>query len=46
MERNKTIKIFIASLGYIWHATHMGGSVVKDAPGLAFFQIYNLVTHD
>lgn len=30
---------------YIWLATRMGETVVKDAPGLAFFQTYNLVTH-
>lgn len=31
---------------YIWFATRMGEPVVKDAPGLAFFQTYNLVTHE
>jgi hypothetical protein len=30
---------------YIWLATRMGETVVKDAPGLAFFQTYILVTH-
>ena len=31
---------------YIWLTTRMGEPVVKDAPGLACFQTYNLVTHD
>lgn len=31
---------------YIWLSTRMGEPVVKDAPGLACFQTYNLVTHD
>lgn len=31
---------------YIWFATHMGEPIVKDAPELALFQTYNLVTHE
>lgn len=31
---------------YIWLTTRMGEPVVKDAPELACFQTYNLVTHD
>lgn len=31
---------------YIRFATRMGEPIVKDAPGLALFQPYNLVTHE